>query len=520
VLSRVAVALSVDKRGEFVIEEKRISTSLPHAPETSAPGDTVAQGAPSPEPVLLSVLVPVYNEEEFVGPLLERVLRAPLPAHVSREIIVVDDASTDDSLAIVQSLAAANPDVIRLVRHPKNRGKGAAIRTALEHARGEFSIIQDADLEYDPAQYDRMIGPLLEGKADAVYGSRFMVVGERRVLYYWHYLANRALTELCNLVSNLNLTDMESCYKAFRTSLAQSIPLRSNRFGIEPELTIKLARRQVRIYETPISYHGRTYEEGKKIGLKDAFQALYVILRYSVGSDIYNTPGPETLHALAGAPKFNAWMADTIRPFLGQKVLEIGAGIGNLTRTLAKRRKHYVATDIDREHLARMATRFQHRHNLEIRYCDLTDPGDFRELRDRMDTAICLNVLEHIAEDVAALRNIHSALEPGGRAIVLVPEGQSIYGTLDEAVGHYRRYSKEELKRKMEEAGFQVERILDFNRVSRPGWFVSGRWLKKRALGLFQMKAFDRGVWLWRRVDRLMPWRPTSIIAIAVKPGR
>ena len=169
-------------------------------------------------------------------------------------------------------------------------------------------------------------------------------MGERRVLYFWHSVANWILTEFANVVSDLNLTDMETGYKAFRTSLLKSIPIRSERFGIEPELTIKLARRQVRIYETPISYHGRTYEEGKKIGFKDALEAIWVILRFSFTKDIYKDEGAETLHALSGAPRFNEWMADTIRPYVGQRVLEIGAGIGNLTRALIPRRTAYVAT--------------------------------------------------------------------------------------------------------------------------------------------------------------------------------
>src|SRR5579859_2057878 len=328
---------------------------------------------------LLSILVPLYNEEEFIGPLLGRVLAAPLPAGMDREIVVVDDGSTDGSAEIAEEAAASCPDVVRVIRHAINQGKGAAIRTEVEQARGDFCLIQDADLEYDPREYPHLLKPLIEGKADVVYGSRFMIVGERRVLYFWHSVANRLLTELANLVADLNLTDMETCYKAFRTSLLKSIPIRSRRFGIEPELTIKTAKRQVRIYETPISYHGRTYEEGKKIGLKDAFEAVFVILRYSLTNDIYKDSGPDILHALSKAPRFNRWMGDTIRPYLGERVLEIGAGIGNLTRVLIPRVKCYVAADIDGEHLARLATRFQHRHNLHVRHCDLANPADFSD---------------------------------------------------------------------------------------------------------------------------------------------
>lgn len=466
---------------------------------------------------LLSILVPLYNEEEFVGPLLERVLAAPLPSGMEREILVVDDGSTDGSDQIVAAIAERHPGIVRLIRHEQNQGKGAAIRTAIEEARGEFSIIQDADLEYDPREYVHLLKPLVEGKADVVYGSRFMIVAERRVLYFWHSVANKMLTNLCNIVADLNLTDMETCYKVFRTSLVKEIPIRSDRFGIEPELTIKLAKRGVRIYESPVSYHGRTYEEGKKIGLKDALEAVWIIARYAFTSDLYKDSGAKTLHALASAPRFNQWMADTIRPYVGTRVLEIGAGIGNLTRTLVRGRKRYVASDINPEHLARLATRFPHRPNLEIHRCDLVRSEDFAPLADSLDTVICLNVLEHVEDDLLGLRNIRSALEPGGRAIILVPHGQGIFGTIDEALGHCRRYSQEELKGKMEKTGFRVERILDFNRVSRPAWFVSGRLLKRRHLEESHMKLFDRFVWLWRRIDRAIPWPPTSIIAIGVR---
>jgi glycosyltransferase involved in cell wall biosynthesis len=467
-------------------------------------------------PLRLSVLVPLYNEEEFIAPIIERVLEAPLPDGMDREVIVVDDGSSDGSAEIVAEMASRHSE-IRLLRHERNRGKGAAVRTAIENARGDFSIIQDADLEYDPREYIHVLRPLLEGKADAVYGSRFMIVGERRVLYFWHSVANRLLTELCNLVADVNLTDMETCYKAFRTSLLKSIPIRSDRFGIEPELTIKTARRQVRIYETPISYHGRTYEEGKKIGLKDALQAVFVILRYAFTNDIYKDSGPDILHALSKAPRFNRWMGETIRPYIGERVLEIGAGIGNLTRVLIPRVKCYFAVDIDGEHRARLATSFQHRHNLHVRHCDLERAADFAGLGG-MDTVVCLNVLEHIQDDMQGLRNIHSALAKDGRAIVLVPHGQEIFGTLDTALGHYRRYSHDELRQKMEQAGFRVESILDFNRISRPAWYVSGKVLKRTTLGAAQMKIFDQLVWLWRRIDQHLPWPPTSIIAIAVKP--
>jgi glycosyltransferase involved in cell wall biosynthesis len=469
-------------------------------------------------PNLLSILVPLYNEEEFVAAILHRVLQAPLPAAMKREIIVVDDGSTDESGEIVAAVARQY-DCVRLVRHQRNLGKGASIRTALEHASGEFALIQDADLEYNPCEYVKLLKPLLDDRADAVFGSRFALAGERRVLYFWHALANHFLTTICNLASDLNLTDMETCYKAFRTSLVRSIPLRSNRFGIEPELTIKLAKREARIYEVPISYHGRTYVEGKKIGFSDAIAALVVILRYWLSSDIYKEAGPEILEAFSSAANFNRWMADTIRPYTGKAVLEIGAGIGNLTRQLIARRKRYIASDIDTQHLARLASRFQHRPNFEARQCDLGRAEDFEDLRECADTVVCLNVLEHVVDDRVGLSNIHRALQPGGRAIVLVPQGQWAYGKMDEALGHYRRYSKAQIRERMEEAGFKVERMLEFNRISLPGWYLNGKLLGRSTVSVAQLRIFDKMVWVWRRLDRFLPWGPTSLIAIARKPG-
>jgi glycosyltransferase involved in cell wall biosynthesis len=472
------------------------------------------------DPLFLSVLIPVFNEEEFVGTLLRRVLDAPLPPGVVSEIIVVDDASSDASVEIILEKVSEYPDRIRLFRHHSNRGKGAAIRTAIDHARGHFAIIQDADLEYDPSEYPKLLKPLLEGKADAVYGSRFLVSGERRVLYFWHALANGLLTTLCNMVADLNLTDMETCYKAFRLSLVQSIPLRSNRFGIEPEITIKLAQRQARIYEVPISYHGRTYEEGKKIGLKDAVQALFIILKFGLWRDVYTDYGAAILDSLAQTPRFNRWLASVVSPYLGTRVLELGAGIGNLTMHLARNRKLYVATDVDTEHMGRLRRRFQERPNIAVLGCDLESASDFAPLQDAgIDSVVCLNVLEHVADDEGAMRNICSVLEPGGRAVILVPCGPGLYGTLDEVLGHFRRYSEDELRSRLRSAGFEVECILRFNRITRPGWYLNGTVLRRKAFSRFQLWVFDRTVWCWQKIDRFLPWGPVSLIAVATKAG-
>lgn len=207
--------------------------------------------------MLLSILIPVYNERAVVERSLTMVLAAPLPENMERELIIVDDCSTDGTWAILQRMAAAEPR-IRLIKHEVNQGKGAAVRTAIQHANGDFSIVQDADLEYDPNEYPVLLRPLLDGHADAVFGSRYMAGVQTRVLPFYHSMINKVLTLLSNLFSNIKLTDMETCYKVFRTDLLKSIPIRSNRFGFEPEITMKCAKRKLRIYEVPISYHGRT----------------------------------------------------------------------------------------------------------------------------------------------------------------------------------------------------------------------------------------------------------------------
>jgi len=235
---------------------------------------------PIPPEFKLSVVIPVYDEERWIRELIRRVQAVP----INKEIILVDDCSKDGTRQILKD-EMEPVENIRVIYHEVNQGKGAALRTGFSHATGSVIVVQDADLEYDPAEYPRLIQPILDNRADVVFGSRF--IGEsHRVLYYWHTIANKMLTTLSNIFTNLNLTDMETCYKVFRREVLDGITLKSNRFGFEPEITAKIAKKKPgwRIYEVPISYSGRTYEEGKKIGLKDAFNALYCIIRYKIGN--------------------------------------------------------------------------------------------------------------------------------------------------------------------------------------------------------------------------------------------
>ena len=227
----------------------------------------------------LSIIMPAYNERRTIEAIVERVLAVDLPG-MTKELIIVDDASSDGTADILKTMDGR--DGIRVFTQSPNQGKGAAVARGFKEATGDILLIQDADLEYDPAEYPSLLGPILRGDADVVYGSRFQGSPHgQRVLYFWHSVGNKMLTLLSNAVTDLNLTDMETCYKAFTSDVAKRLDLRSKRFGVEPEMTCKIARLRVRIYEVPISYHGRTYAEGKKIGLKDAVQAAWTILRYA-----------------------------------------------------------------------------------------------------------------------------------------------------------------------------------------------------------------------------------------------
>lgn len=223
----------------------------------------------------LSVVIPVYNEKNTIAELYRSVRAVP----IVNEIILVDDCSTDGSGQIIAGLA---DDMTKVVRHERNMGKGAALRSGFSNSSGDIVVIQDADLEYDPGQYPKLIQPILEGKADVVYGSRFVTGDYRRVLYFWHMLGNSFLTLLSNMLTNLNLTDMETCYKAFRREVLEKITIEENRFGFEPEITAKVSKLNIRIYEVGISYSGRTYQEGKKIGWKDGVSAIRCILKYNL----------------------------------------------------------------------------------------------------------------------------------------------------------------------------------------------------------------------------------------------
>ena len=473
----------------------------------------------------LSILVPVYNEQYLVSPSLERLKFLADSSLLGRiQVIVLDDGSTDQTRAVLRefenSMAAAPIPKLEwlFLHHEVNQGKAAAIQTALIRANAELTVIHDSDLEYHPLDLLKMVQVFLDEQADAVFGSRFLASEYRRVLFFRHELGNRFLTLLCNVVSDLNLTDMETCYKMVRTALLKSVPLVGKGFEIEPEIAIKLAKRGARIFEVPIRYAGRTYQEGKKIGWKDGIRAIAAILRFGYSDYIFaeDVYGSQILGRLNRAPRFTKWMADVIRPFVGEKVLEIGAGTGNLTAQLIPRRSYW-ASDINPLYLTYLENVGLNRPYMRVGYTD-GEKGETYPTEQKFDTVIYLNVVEHLADDLTALNNIRSVLEDSGRAIVLVPCGPWLFGTLDEVLGHHRRYTRKQLTELVERAGFHLESLLEFNRIGVIAWWLNGSLLRSRTFGLWQIKMLNLLTPLFRVTDNFLPLPPLSLIAVLSNP--
>jgi len=470
----------------------------------------------------LSILVPVFNEQHLVYTSLQRLKILDSSSNLERvEVIVVDDCSKDDSPRMLerfkkeQTGEPGSKIQWMFLRHDANRGKGRAIKTALERATCELSVIHDADLEYHPKDLLQIVNVFVQEEADAVYGSRFAGGELRRILFYRHEIGNKFLTFLSNLVTNLNLTDMETCYKAVRTPLLKSIPIESNDFRIEPELTIKLAKRRARIFEVPISYSGRTYEEGKKINWRDGILALIAILKFACSDRIYpqDVYGSHILARWGRASNMNAWIADSIRNYCGSRLLEIGSGLGNLTRRLIPRTR-YVASDNNPLYLRELEAFSKNHPYMKTSFCDVRDSASIPRLEEGYDTVICLNVIENVEDDRAALKNLRNVLVEGGKAIVVLPQGQWNFGTLDEGLGHKRRYSKRALQDLAKSCGFSVKAIVELNRAASFAWFINGKILRRRVFGLAQMWLFNLLTPVFRLIDPIVPLPGLMLVGV------
>lgn len=455
----------------------------------------------------LSVLMPVYNEARTLRTIVSRVLDSPVETEI--ELICVDDCSTDDSLAILRELADTDPR-IKVVAQPMNMGKGRAIRTAIETMTGDIGIVQDADLEYDPNEYPVVLAPLLEGRADAVYGSRFAASEQRRVLFFWHALGNRFLTLMSNMANDLNLTDMETCYKAVRGDVLKRLRLTSDRFGFEPEVTARLAQWGARIYEVPISYHGRTYAEGKNIGWRDGVEALWLVAKFRfLDTRATDDDSIAIRQSLGRAPRFRRWMLAEFAPHMGDTVLEVNAGPGHTTSHLLEARS-LVVTDDEPVHLESLRRRYGHLENVQVL--------PFQDVPSSLSvsTAVLFDGLQRAEEPKDLLAAVASHVGAGGHILIQVPAGPDLFGPTDEAAGHLRRFDRRSIEDLVSAAGLDMVHVKELNRLGRIGWRMHHA--RRGAISTASVRLFDWLVPLARTVDSLWPGPGLSLLAVARVP--
>ncbi len=457
------------------------------------------QASPSSPDESLSIIVPSFNEAATLEEAIRRLQAISLP--LETEIILVDDGSVDASPKIADRLKKASPLPFTFLRHDRNQGKTAAIRTGLEAASGSLTLIYDADLEYDPADIPALLAPVLDGRADAVYGSRFLSP-ERRVLFFWHALGNRLVTMLANMFANLNLTDMETCFKLIRTSTLKEMKIRSERFGYEPEVTVKLGRLGQRVYEIPIRYSGRSYEEGKKIGWKDAIRAMGTIVRAGLFEAPVTSPEAVTRFALSRLGPYYAELLKRVEPPPGDSVLEVASGAGEFARHLSQKTR-LLLTDPRAADVDRLRIDFSHRPNIEVREWNPC-AGPISSSPEQFDTVIAFHSLAGLDDDGSALTAMAAHIGPGGNMVLLLPAHAGLYSTVDRGLGRTRRYSRAAIREMLEGAGLQVERMDQVNCIGATGWWITRLFSRSSQIRPWQTRLFRLFMPLVK-LERLIP---------------
>jgi SAM-dependent methyltransferase len=454
---------------------------------------------------IATVLIPVENRAAVAGlrPLIKAALEQPLV----KEVLVAGRlAETDRS-----ELARLGVRTLSVIG-----GRGSAIRAALGESRGEVIVLQDPDPAYRPAEYPQLLEPLVARRADAVYGVRFGRLGDgaRAVGSFSGHLADSALSLLTGMVTDLSLADAETGLKAFRAEILKGMPLSSSAGGIDAEIAVKLAAQLFRIHEVPINVAGSPEQER----LARRLQRAVTLMRYATTlNDADNLhEGYNTLLRMEeGAPRYNAWLGRRLNQHLGQRVLEVGAGIGTITSQIAVGRDLVVALEMDRFYYDRLRNLFAHMPQV-VPHLSGVEKADWERLRQYdFDSVLLSNVLEHIADDREAVLNFRSVLKPGGRLVILVPAIPALFGTMDEAVGHYRRYTRRALRELLTGCGFTLEALEPMNVLGIPGWFVNGRLLRRRAVPPLQLRAYDLVAPLVAMIeDRLKPRWGMSLLAV------
>lgn len=457
----------------------------------------------------ISVIIPIYNECSTIKILVDRIKAVPL----EKEIIIVDDGSLADTKRVLQKIKAENPE-INLITHKRNMGKGASVRTALKYASGNYTIIQDADLEYNPEEYEKLLAPLISGKSDVVYGSRFM--GARRVFMFWHHVGNKLLTFLCNILYNTNLSDLMTCYKIMPTEILKMFDLKSNRFEMEAEITAKVFKSKLRVFEIPITYEGRGYEEGKKTRWLDGIVSMFTLLKYRFW---VNSVGEETLRRISRMKKFNWLIYNMIESQLGERVVEAGCGNGNISQYLIHK-DLLIGIDIDADFVKKLNEKYSYLDGAKFICSDLQflDVGEIK--KHNPDSIVSINVLEHVDDDEKAIQNFHKILGSNGKIILIVPAMHYLYCNLDKNLGHKRRYDKNQLRHLLEKNGFEIEKINYFNFFGVFGWFFSGHILRNSILPSGQLMIYEYLVPIFKAIEKIIgPPIGLSLFVTAKKKG-
>jgi len=416
----------------------------------------------------LSILIPVFNEKHTIELIIEEVLNSKIPSGLEKEIIIVDDGSKDGTREILKKIEEKKIPEIKVFYNEKNMGKGATIQRALSYSNGDICLIQDADLEYNPEEYQNLLKPIISGDADVVYGSRFLPSHYARVLYFWHYLGNRFLTFLSNCFTNLNLTDMETCYKVAIGPLFRSIPIRSKRFGIEPELTSKFSKRKFKIYEVPISYKGRTYLEGKKItwwdGIKTLFTiTLYWLLNDSIKKEFLNTKRD----LLEETPAYQIWLLKKIFKFIGEKILEIEPSAGNRMFFLLPKEKYFAFT-FDEKYYQNINLRFGSKKGVEIFLIKKLEEAK-EKINEEFDTILYLKDKNFKFEEIAQI--FGKNLKKDGRFI--------FKGKIDDL-------------KNIKKFGFEIEKIIKFDPLGNFLLSLHNKIFKEKEPCLFFKMLYER----------------------------
>jgi 2-polyprenyl-3-methyl-5-hydroxy-6-metoxy-1,4-benzoquinol methylase len=461
----------------------------------------------------LSIILPTFNDRETIRDAVTGIQTAPLDG-LDREVIVVDDASTDGTREVLSDLDGRRG--LRVLHQSRHEGRGPAIARGFAAAGGDVCVLGDTGLSYDLGGYATLVGPILAGKADVVFGSRFLgSPAGHRVLGFRESIASRFVTLLSNALTGLNLTDIAASCKAMTRQVAGRLDLQSSGSGVEPEIACKVSRLGVRVYEVPMPHLGPAVASGG-IGAADALRMMGAVARYAGWDGPEHDVGVRTLRRMARLGAYNRWLHAAFEAYLGERVLEVGAGVGNQTQYFVHRER-VIAADIEADYVNELQAKFGHRPG--VRVASFSFPLGADEVadlqRERLDTVVCLNVLEHIEDDRATLEDFARILRPGGHLVLIVPSMPSLYGTLDVHLHHFRRYERETLRQLLVETGFEPETVRYMNRLAVPGWWLNSRVLKRKVLPRGQLGLFRLMMPLLKFEERHPPSFGLSLLALA-----